>query len=153
MEPKIVSRPAFTVVGLKCHGKNEHNEIPQLWQTFGLRAGEIEHIVNPQVAYGISDNYDENSGEFDYIVGFEVDSVAHIPKDMVSWDVPEQTCAVFTCTLPTLGETFQYAHHTWLPQSGYQRGDGPDFELYDEHFDPRDASSKMNVYIPIEGPR
>jgi hypothetical protein len=30
MKPKIVSRAAFTVVGMKYHGKNENNEIPQL---------------------------------------------------------------------------------------------------------------------------
>ena len=150
MEPKIVKRAAFTVVGMKYHGKNENNEIPQMWGQFGSRVPEIKHRVDPHVAYGVCDNFDESSSEFDYIAGFEVGSTAEIPEGMVSWDIPEGKYAVFTCTLPTLGETHQYAYHTWLPQSGYQRAAGPEFELYDESFDPKDPNSKMDVYVPIQ---
>ena len=150
MEPKIVKRAAFTVVGMKYHGKNENNEIPQLWGEFGPRMGEIKQMANRHVAYGVCDNFDESSSEFDYIAGFEVASTAEIPEGMVSWDIPEGKYAVFTCTLPTLGETYQHASHTWLPQSGYQRALGPELELYDESFDPRDPSSEMEVYIPIK---
>jgi AraC family transcriptional regulator len=150
MEPKIVAREAFTVVGMKYHGKNENNEIPQLWDKFGPRAEEIKHIVDPHVAYGVCGNFDDSSHEFDYVAGFEVDSTTEIPEGMVSWDVPAGKYAVFTCTLPTLGETYQHAYHTWLPQSGYQRAPGPEFELYDESFDPEDPSSKMDAYIPLK---
>ena len=79
MEPKIVKRAAFTVVGMKYHGKNENNDIPQMWGQFGSRVPEIKHRVDPHVAYGVCDNFDESSGEFDYIAGFEVDSTADIP--------------------------------------------------------------------------
>ena len=150
MEPKIVSRPAFTVVGMKYRGKNENNEIPQMWREFGPRECEIKHMAQPHVAYGVCGNYDEGSGEFDYVAGFGVDSLADMPEGMVSWEVPEQIYAVFTCTLPTLGETFEYAYKTWLPESGYERADGPEFELYDESFDPEDKSSQMTVYIPVK---
>jgi AraC family transcriptional regulator len=150
MEPKIIKGAAFTVVGMKYHGKNENNEIPQLWGEFGPRMGEIKQVANPHVAYGVCDNFDESSSEFDYIAGFEVGSTAEIPEGMVSWDIPAGQYAVFTCTLPTLGETYQYAYHTWLPQSGYQRAAGPEFELYDESFDLRDPRSEMDVYIPIK---
>ena len=150
MEHKIISRPGFTVIGLKHHGKNENNEIPQMWGEFMPRAGEIKHVVNPHVAYGVCGKMDESTGEFDYVAGFEVDSIADIPEGMVSWEMPERTYAVFTCTLPTLGETFQQIYKTWLPQSGYQHADGPEFELYDENFDSQDQSSEMYIYIPIK---
>ena len=150
MEPKIVKGAAFTVVGMKYHGKNENNEIPQLWGEFGPRMHEIKQVANPHIAYGVCDNFDKSSGEFDYIAGFEVSSTAEIPGGMVSWDIPEGKYAVFTCTLPTLGEAFQYAYHTWLPQSGYQHVAGPEFELYDERFDLKDPGSEMDVYIPIK---
>jgi len=150
VEPKIVDRAAFTVVGLKYHGKNAENEIPQMWGVFGPRMGEIKQVVNLHVAYGVCDNFCQDSGEFDYIAGFEVNSATDIPEGMVSWEVPEQTYAVFTCTLPTLAETFQYAYKSWLPQSGRQRTAGPEFELYDEHFDPKDLNSEMEIYIPIK---
>jgi predicted transcriptional regulator YdeE len=43
-EPKIVSKPAFTIVGLKYRGKNEGNEIPALWQTFMARAQPDQNV-------------------------------------------------------------------------------------------------------------
>jgi predicted transcriptional regulator YdeE/DNA-binding transcriptional MerR regulator len=150
MEPKIVSQPAFTVVGMKYRGKNENNEIPQLWQAFGPRMGEVQHKVAPEVAYGVCSTFDEQSGEFDYVAGFEVDSTAGIPEGMVSFEVPGGKYAIFTCTLPTIGEAYKYAFETWLPQSGHRRADRPDFELYDEKFEPSVLDSEMFIYIPIE---
>lgn len=149
MEPEIKSKSAFTVVGMKYRGKNEKNEIPQLWNEFQPRMNEITHKVNPYVAYGAMDNYDEKSGEFDYIAGFEVDSVADIPEGMARMDVPEHMYAVFTCTLPTMGDVYGYAYTTWLPQSDVERIKGPEFELYDENFDPENEDSKVYIYIPI----
>jgi AraC family transcriptional regulator len=150
MEPKIVSRPAFTVVGLKYRGKNENNEIPQLWQQLDPRAKEIKDMVGPPVAYGISANVDHATGEFDYVAGFEVSSAETVPEGMVSFEVPGGKYAVFTTTLPKIGETFHNAYHTWLPQAGCAPAGGPELELYDERFDPRDPSSTFDLYIPIK---
>lgn len=149
MEPKIVERAAFTVVGMHYRGKNEKDEIPQMWQALGPRFEEIQHIANPDAAYGISANMDQSTGEFDYIAGFEVDRVESVPEGMIRWEVPGGTYAVFTCTLPSLGETFMHTYRTWMPQAGYQPTGGPDFELYDERFDPQDPDSTFDVYIPI----
>ncbi len=149
MEPIIVSRPAFTVAGMKCRGKNEQNEIPQLWSQFGPRMGEIKHKVDRDIAYGVMGNLDESSGEFDYVAAIEVESADDLPNGMVSWEVPEQTYAVFTCTLPTIGKAYKHASEKWLPQSGYRRGTDVEFELYDKDFDPGDPSSEMTIYIPI----
>ncbi|MGD2179429.1 MAG: GyrI-like domain-containing protein, partial [Anaerolineae bacterium] len=85
MEPNIVTQSAFTVVGMKYRGKNEQNEIPEMWEEFGPRMREIKHVVNPHIAYGVMHNYDEESGEFDYVAGFEVSSIAEVPEGMVSW--------------------------------------------------------------------
>jgi AraC family transcriptional regulator len=150
MEAKVVKREAFTVVGLVHSGKNENNEIPQMWEALGPRFSEIRHVLKPDIAYGVVDSFSEDSGTFDYVAGIEVDSAADLPKGMASWEVPAATYAVFTCTLPTLGEAHRYAHSTWLPQSGYERAPGPEFELYDEDFDPRDPDSRMDIYIPIQ---
>lgn len=150
MQVKIVERPGFTVVGLKYRGKNEHNEIPQLWQALMPRVGEIKNMVDDRVAYGISANMDDSSCEFDYIAGFEVSTSKDVPKDMVSFEVPGTKYAVFSTTLPKVGETFDNAHHTWLPQSGHQPTSGPEFEAYDERFDPQDPHSMFDLYIPVK---
>jgi len=149
MEPKIVSKPAFTIVGVKYRGKNESNEIKQMWDDFGPRMGEIKHMVDKHVCYGVCANMDEQSHEFDYFAGFEVDSTADIPGRMVSFEVPAATYAVFRTTLPDVGQTFDHAYCNWMPQSGYQATGGPDLELYDEEFDPADLESTFEIFVPI----
>jgi AraC family transcriptional regulator len=148
MEPKIVTKPTFTVVGMKYRGKNEKNEIPQLWEKFMPRAGEIKQRANP-FGYGVMDNYDEKTGEFDYLAGVEVQNVSDAPEGMESWQVPEQTYAAFPCNLKNIKETFQQIYHEWLPQSGYQRTDGPEFEYYDESFRPDQGKLDLFIYIPV----
>jgi AraC family transcriptional regulator len=149
MEPRIVSRPAFTVVGMRYRGKPDQGEIPKLWSEFGPREGEVEPKSDPPRCYGVMDNYDEATGEFDYVASFEVESIVNIPDGMVSWDVPEQTYAVFSCTLPTIAQVFEYVHGKWLPGSGYRHAAGPYFELCNEEFDPENPESEMYIYIPI----
>jgi len=149
MEPKIVTKPAFTVVGMKYRGENKENEIAQMWREFIPRIKEIKHISNDEVSYGVCSDL-EDTDVFEYVAGMEVDSAADIPEGMVSWRVPEQKYAVFTCTLQTLHTAYKHAFQTWLPQSGYQRGDGLDFELYDETFDPEAEGSELYIYIPIK---
>jgi AraC family transcriptional regulator len=150
MEPKIVERVAFTVVGLKYRGKNENNEIPQVWQALGPRTGEIASMADDTAAYGISANMDMETGEFDYIAGFEVSSAVDVPQGMVAFEVPGGKYAVFTTTLPKIGETFHEAYHTWLPQAGYQPAGSPEFEVYDEQFNPQDPDSEFDLYIPVK---
>lgn len=152
MNPKIVTKPSFNVVGFKYRGKNEKNEIPDLWQKFNKRFGELKHILEEEVAYGVQDNFDHDSGEFDYVAGIAVSSNDNQPADAVYWEIPEQTYAVFTTTLPAVRMTFDNIYSKWLPNSGYQRQPGPEFELYDEEFNSKDPSSQFYIYIPILEP-
>jgi predicted transcriptional regulator YdeE len=149
MEPKIVTKPAFTVVGMKYFGKNENQEIPQLWREFNPRCLEVINKVEPNECYGVCGDLDE-AGRFKYLAGYEVSAAEELPADMESWDVPEHEYAVFPCTIPTIGATYEYAHNTWLPSSDYQRSPTPDFEFYDETFDPQNPESVLYVYIPIK---
>ena len=149
MEPKIVSKSAFTVVGMKYRGKNENNEIAQMWGVFVPRIREIPHITDQDTCYGICHDLEEND-VFEYVAGIAVTSVENVPEGMVSWEVPAQKYAVFPCTLPTIHEAYHYAFETWLPQSGYRRAEGPDFELYDATFEPDVEDSQLYIYIPIK---
>jgi AraC family transcriptional regulator len=149
MEPKIVTKPAFTVVGMKYLGKNETNEIPQLWEKFMPREGEIKQRANP-FGYGVMDNFDEKTGDFDYLAGIEVKDISDIPEGMESWQVPEQTYAVFGCNLKNIKQAFKQIYHQWLPKSGYQRAQGPEFEFYDDSFKPIEGKLDLYIYIPVE---
>ena len=148
MEPQIVKKPAMTLVGLQLHGKLEGMDLKSLWNGFGPRMAEIRD-GDPNICYGAMDNYSETTGEFDYLAACEVKAAADVPEGMVSWTIPAQTYAVFPSTLPTIGEAWMTAYQQWLPTSGYQRATGPEFELYDEKFNPQDPAATLYLCVPI----
>lgn len=148
-EPRIVTKEAFTLIGMEYRGTNENQEIPQLWGKLIPRFGEFEKLIKTHESYGAARNVDEDSGEFDYLAGYEYNDGEDLPEGMEIWDVPEQKYAVFTATLPTLMETFKSINESWLPGSGYERTCGTEFEYYDETFDPQNSSSIVLLYIPV----
>ncbi len=150
MEPKFVTRPAFTIVGMAYCGKNENEEIPQLWQEFTPRGPEIRARRETGHAYGVIYGFDDESGVMDYLAGIEVAEAGDLPQGMIALDLPHKTYAVFECTLPTLMQTMGQIYGTWLPDSGYRRAEGPEFEFYDERFDPAREDSVNSVFIPVK---
>lgn len=68
MEPEIVERAGMTVIGLKYRGRNEHQEIPQLWARFVPRMHEVHSVST--ASFGVMDNYDPTTGEYDYLAAF-----------------------------------------------------------------------------------
>lgn len=150
MEPEIIDKPAFTVIGLGCCTRNKNNEIPDLWVEFWPRIDEVPNKVESDISYGVVGNFDEESGRFDYLAGFEVDKGTEVPAGLSSWDVPAQRYVVFATTLSKLMETIHYAYNTWLPESAYEHAGGPELEIYGDEFDPVDPESIMHYCIPIE---
>jgi AraC family transcriptional regulator len=148
MEPQIVTKPAMTLVGMQVQGKLEGMDLKGLWNGFGPRLAEIQG-GDPNVCYGAMDHYDEATGEFDYLAACAVKGAAVPPAGMVSWTIPAQTYAVYPCTLPQIGEAWETIYQRWLPTSDYQRAAGPEFELYDEKFNPQDPASVLYIYVPV----
>jgi predicted transcriptional regulator YdeE len=46
MEPKIITKPSFTLVGLRYFGKNENMEISHHWEKFNQRMRELGGLPN-----------------------------------------------------------------------------------------------------------
>lgn len=149
MQPQIVTKPAFTVVGMLLRATPMSPEIPRLWDRFGPRIDEIPHLSEPDVSYGLMDHFDEAMSQFDYMAGCAVSAVDDLPAGMQPWAVDANTYAVFAATLPTLGQVMGYIYDTWLPTSGYHPVAGPTFERYGATFDPTDPSSTLSIYVPV----
>jgi len=147
VEPRIVARPAFTVVGIGSHSRHEQGDIPALWDRFNARRGEVR-ALGPG-AYGVEGPVDPDTGAWGYLAGVEVDPTVPVPEGMARWEVPAQAYAVFTCTLATLRQEYDRLEHVWLPRSGYRRAVGPEFEYYGAEFHPGHDDSPVSVYIPI----
>jgi predicted transcriptional regulator YdeE/DNA-binding transcriptional MerR regulator len=157
MEPHIVTKPAFTVVGLPFTGfinaapyeaGNENNEIGKVWDQFNARYGEIKNICGP--SYGLCFGM-PNEREPWYIAGAEVSQVEDLPAGMMSMSVREQKYAVFPCTLGALGATYRHIAEEWGSRPGYEHADAPDFEYYEDEPGPGDPKEmKLSIYWPIK---
>ena len=158
MEPRIVTKPAFTVVGLPFtgfvsappyEGGVENNEIGVVWDQFNARCGEIKHFCGPVVGlcFGMP-----NEEEPWYIAGAGVSEVEALPEGMMSVTVPAQKYAVFPCTVGTIGATYRTITEEWQPRTGHEHAEAPDFELYDEEPDPNEPPQdmKLSIYWPIK---
>jgi hypothetical protein len=142
-QPRIVTKPAFTVVGMRINTTPKSPEIPALWDKLVPRMGEIQHGDEGRVSYGVMEGM---SDHLVYMAGNPVTRAADLPAGMTHWDVPANTYAVFEATLATIGETFGKAH-AWVASSDYQLGSGPHLERYGEDFSP--DNPRLDILIPV----
>ncbi|MFO7918574.1 MAG: GyrI-like domain-containing protein [Anaerolineae bacterium] len=152
MKAEIAKREAFTVVGLKYRGQNETGEdIPRLWRELVDVLEGVENPLDPNAPCGVVDNYEEETAVFDYVAGVIVKDPHHVPLGMTKLEIPEQTWAIFECTLDQLDDTYREIYETWLPQSGYQRAEGPDLEQYSADFlQGRGERAEVRICIPVQ---
>ncbi len=68
--------------------------------------------------------------------------------------VPEQHYAVFALNghLSGLQSLWGATWKEWLPASGLRVAHTPDFEPYDERFDPKTRSGVVEIWFPVERP-
>lgn len=154
MQPKIVNRPAFTVIGYCYHGNNHNQEIAQMWGKFTQRLDEIQ-TTNTLETFGVCllpAGLPE--GHFEYVAAMQTAENAPVPEGMVKRSLPAYTYAVFEHigALDTLHQTYQNIFQTWLPQSGYkQLENGLDMEVYDNRvFNDFSPDSIMYIYVPVK---
>jgi AraC family transcriptional regulator len=109
--------------------------IPAQWQRFLPHLGTIREQIG-RTAYGVRSNSDDEGG-FDYICGIAVTSFSHVPSDWSRLRIAGQKYAVFSHRehISTIRSTWSTIWNTWLPESGHELVDAPDFERYGEGFD------------------
>jgi AraC family transcriptional regulator len=124
--------------------------IPAQWQRFVPYIGNITGQVG-WTAYGVRHNCDEDSN-FDYIAGVEVASFSQLPPEFGRVRIPAQRYAVFSHAdhVSAIRRTIVTIWNKWLPESGLQVADAPDFERYGESFDPRTGIGGLEIWIPIK---
>ena len=124
--------------------------IPSQWQRFLPSFGHICGQVG-RVAYGARSNFDDE-GNFDYLCGVEVPDFSRLPPEMSRLRIPEQRYAVFAHRdhISTIRRTWNTIWSQWLPQSGHEPLDAPDFERYGENFDSRTGLGEVEIWIPLK---
>jgi AraC family transcriptional regulator len=124
--------------------------IPNQWQLFHQKVGEIPNVVG-KLAYGVCCNGDD-SGNFDYIAGVEVSDFSDLPREFARVRIPAQRYVVFTHSehISTIRCTVMAVWNQWLPQSGLKVADAPNFERYDEKFDPATGNGGLEIWVPVK---
>ncbi|MEJ8545358.1 effector binding domain-containing protein [Brevibacillus borstelensis] len=154
-KPAIVQLSSIAIVGYayKTNLNNEkyYEEIPGFYADFGKNGYylRIPKKVAPDMAYGISCDFREN-GDFTFIVGEEVgDLDCELEDGFVHYLLPAGKYAEFKVS-DSVQSTRTYIYGTWLPNSNYERREGPDFEITDVRQSVYPDQMKIKIYIPID---
>jgi AraC family transcriptional regulator len=85
------------------------------------------------------------------MVAVEVKSFDAIPKDLGRMRVPAVRYAVFRHegNVATIQDTWKQIFD-WLPRSGMQSAQTPDFEVYDEHFDGATGEGGVEIWLGVK---
>ena len=136
-------------IGERYNHENGVAAIPGQWQRFHQTVADIPDRIG-KVAYGVCCNGDD-SGNFDYIAGVEVADFSDLPREFARVRIPEQKYAVFTHRDHVSGirRTVNTIWNHWLPSSGMKAADAPNFERYDQKFDPLTGNGGLEIWIPI----
>jgi len=149
--PRFLTGKALLVAGIgeryNCEGAAA---IPGQWQRFHQSVDNVPARIG-KVAFGVCCNGDD-SGNFDYIAGVEVADFSDLPREFARVRIPEQRYAVFTHAehVSTIRRTVNTIWNHWLPASGMKAADAPNFERYDENFDPLTGNGGLEIWIPVK---
>ena len=141
---------AFLVAGVgERHNHENGAGIPGQWQRFHQSVDSIPGRIG-KVAYGVCCNGDD-AGNFDYIAGVEVSEFSGLPREFGRVRIPEQRYALFTHRdhISSIRRTINAIWNHWLPSSGLKVADAPNFERYDEKFDPLTGNGGLEIWVPV----
>ena len=148
--PRFETSRPLLVAGISERYSHENGAgIPNQWQRFHQAVENIPGRIG-KVAYGVCCNGDD-AGNFDYIAGVEVSDFSDLPREFHSVRIPEQRYAVFTHRdhISTIRRTVNTIWNHWLPASGLKAADAPNFERYDENFDPLTGNGGLEIWVPV----
>jgi AraC family transcriptional regulator len=150
MEPRIIYKTAFSVIGIWKNGNPSSSSLDAVWERLGERYAEIP-CADPDEGYGV--HLKAGSGD-NYLAGLAVRSrctAGNVPPGMSKLDLEAHAYAVFhhRGRLENLECTLHEIFSNWLPDSGYQAVADYFFEYYDDRFQPNTDDSLLFVYVPI----
>jgi AraC family transcriptional regulator len=148
--PRFENGRALLIAGLRerCTAESAAG-IPAQWQRFVPWIGHIPGQTG-RATYGVLAKAGD-AGEMEYTCGVEVSAFAGVPEELARLRIPEQRYAVFTYRdhISTIRRVWSTIWNNWLPESGLQVADGPEFERYGEEFDPATGNGGFEIWIPI----
>ena len=149
--PRYEVGRAMMVAGLRRYHSfaDAVRTIPDHWQQF-QQLGSIPGQLGV-TEFGVVCASDLEKQTFEYMSGVEVKDFEKLPVDLGRMRIPVQRYAVFTHEdhISTLKTTWDAIWQVWLPASGCETANTPDFEVYDERFDRKTGLGGIEIWFPI----
>ena len=148
--PARHQRGRFQVTGIsRAYNFETNYGIPEQWGLFMDRQTEIKSAVGG-VSYGVCYNANAD-GNFFYLCGLETNTSAKIPNDMQKIEVPAGRYAVFEHDghISDYRKTIYTIWNKTMKDEKLEPRGAPDFELYDQGFDPDSGLGFVEIWIPI----
>lgn len=149
--PAFHSLPSFRLAGLRRFHTfaDAARDTPKQWAEFNQLL--IPGLHDTKIFYGATCQTDLPNQRFEYMCALEVPDLSVAPANgrMI---VPAAHYAVFTHPngTATLHDTWQYLWKQWVPTSGLKPAPTPDFERYDERFNPATGQGPIEIWFPIQ---
>lgn len=149
-QPRFEELGELLIAGFGSRYTFDTNEgIPAQWQRFAPHIGAVPAQLGPET-YGVACNFD-NGGSFEYIAGLRVSDFDDLPDGFATIRIRAQHCAVFShpAHVSMLRRTHYTIWNQWLPGSGLEMEDAPNFEQYGKDFNPMSGYGPIEVWMPV----
>jgi AraC family transcriptional regulator len=126
-------------------------DIARQWDDF-MKLGKLSGQV-ATTAYGAICGGDPKAQTMEYMCAVEVESFDALPKELGRMLVPAGVrYAVFLHegNAATIQDTWKKVFSAWLPSSGMQSAQTPDFEVYDERFDGATGDGGVEIWLGVK---
>lgn len=145
MVPEFAARKEIIVLGLMEHFTSENEDYEGIWKRYMTYHGGISSLSIDGAYYGV---YFDREDGVDYLAGMSVERVDVASEDLTLRVVPAANCAVFKCTVKSIGQTYDKIFKDWLPASQYEHDIPlPVFERYPPN--TKTSSDPVLIYIPV----
>lgn len=149
-EPRLAHDGTRLIAGLGCrYMPGTTQGIPAQWQRLYLHHAAM--LSKRQIAYGVCCNGDDE-GSFEYIAGVDVPGFVGLDPALSTLRLPAREYAVATHHghISDIRRTWQAFVNDWLPRSGLQLADAPEFEKYGADFDDTRGIGDVEIWLPLQ---
>jgi predicted transcriptional regulator YdeE len=151
VEPQIVEKGTFAVMGVQSASPFETDDFETIWEEYMAHHEEVEPYSTDGAHYGVTFPGEEE-GVLEYLAGMATEGVEEAPEGLVLREVPGGRYAVFGCTVAAIHDTYEHIFHEWQPPAGSEVDSS---RVGFERYEPGTASgeSPVSIYVPVTAPR
>lgn len=154
MNPTIKTFPTTNFIGKNLTFTYADYRAFELWSSFMSRRKEIQNIIGSDL-YNIQinpENFDfQPNTPFVKWAAVVVSSFDKVPDGMKTLEIQEGLYAVFNYKgdQTNVAAFFNLIYTEWLPNSNYELGNHPQFEILGEKYKCNNIDSEEEIWIPI----